>query len=169
MKRRRMQIDLRPEDELTLDRARVALGTEADSDTGRALLALFAKLSAAIEQGTVISFLPGDDPRAVDAVPELTRALRPETRYRYLVSVPHPWRKQLSIKGRRITVGQLIDTMEANGLTPDETAEQFDLPREAVLEAIDYYTHDRGLIEAEAAEAWRRSQPYITHHAPSPR
>ncbi len=31
-----------------------------------------------MESGTVISFLPGDDPRAIDALPEFTRALRPE-------------------------------------------------------------------------------------------
>ncbi len=85
MGRRRWQIDLRPEDEATLLRARRALAAEGDSETGRALLGLFAKIAAAIEGGAVISFLPGDDPRAVDALPEVTRALRPETRYRWLV------------------------------------------------------------------------------------
>jgi hypothetical protein len=77
MARRRWQVDLRTEDELTLARARQVLGAEGDSEAGRALLALFAKLSAAVEQGTVISFLPGDDPRAIDALPEVTR-LRPD-------------------------------------------------------------------------------------------
>ena len=166
MKRRRMQIDLRAEDELTLERARRALGTEGDSDTGRALLMLFAKLSAATEQGTVISFLPGDDPRAVDAVPELTSALRPESRYRFLVSLPHSWRKQLSIKGRRITAGQLVFSMEANGWTVDEVARQFDVDPLAAAEAADYVARNRQLVEAEAAEDRRSAESAATHHAP---
>ena len=169
MKRRRMQIDLRAEDELTLERARRALGTEGDSETGRALLALFARISAAIDQGSVVSFLPGDDPRAVDAVPEITSAIRPESRYRFLVQVPHQWRKQLSIKGHRITSGQLVASMEANGWTVDEAAMQFSLDPLAVVEALDYVARNRSLVDAEAAEDWRRAEPHITHRAPAHR
>jgi uncharacterized protein (DUF433 family) len=164
-----MQIDLRPEDELTLERARRALGTDGDSDTGRALLMLFAKLSAAIDQGTVISFLPGDDPRAVDAVPELTSAMRPQVRYTYLVQVPHPWRKQLSLKGRRITAGQLVAAMEANSMSVEQTAADFDVDPLAVAEAIDYVSRHRSLVEAEAAEEQRRTEPFVTHRAPAAR
>ena len=169
MKRRRMQIDLRAEDELTLERARRALGTEGDSETGRALLALFARISAAIDQGSVVSFLPGDDPRAVDAVPDITSAIRPESRYRFLVQVPHKWRKQLSIKGHRITSGQLVASMEANGWTVDEAAMQFSLDPLAVVEALDYVARNRSLVDAEAAEDWRRAEPHITHRAPAHR
>ena len=169
MKRRRMQIDLRSEDELTLERARRALGTEGDSETGRALLALFARISAAIDQGSVVSFLPGDDPRAVDAVPDITSALRPESRYRFLTHVPHPWRKQLSIKGHRITAGQLVASMEANNWTIDEAASQFALDALAVAEAVDYVARNRSLVEAEAAEEWRRAEPHVTHRAPAHR
>jgi uncharacterized protein (DUF433 family) len=164
-----MQVDLRPEDELTLERARRALGTEGDSETGRALLSLFGKLAAAIDQGTVISFLPGDDPRAVDAVPELTSALRPGARYSFLVQAPHRWRKQLSIKGRRITAGQLVATMEANDLSVEQAAQDFDLDPLAVAEAVDYVSRNRALIEAEAAEERRRTEPFVTHRAPAAR
>jgi uncharacterized protein (DUF433 family) len=130
---------------------------------------LFAKLSAAIEQGTVISFLPGNDPRAVDAVPELTSSLRPESRYRFLVSRPDSWRKQLSIKGHRITAGQLVFEMEANGWTVEEVARQFDLDTLAAAEAVDYVARNRQLVEAEAAEDRRSALEAATHHAPSRR
>jgi len=169
MSRRRWQIDLRSEDELTLARARRVLGAEGDSEAGRALLALFAKLSAAVESGTVISFLPGDDPRAVDALPEFTRALRPETAYRWLVAVPHTWRRQLSLKGRRLTVGQLADVVRANDLTAEAAAVEFDLPIEAIREALDYCERNSELIAAEAAEERRRTEPFITHRAPTAR
>ena len=169
MGRRRWQIDLRTEDELALARARRALGVEGDSEAGRALLSLFARLSAAVESGSVISFLPADDPRAVDALPELTRAFRPEAEYRWLVAVPHPWRRQLSVKGRRLTVGQLIDAIEANDYSAEAAAANFELPTEAVREAIDYAARNRELLAAEDAEERRRADPAVTHHAPTRR
>jgi hypothetical protein len=169
MGRRRWQVDLRTEDELTLAQARSVVGAKGDSETGRALLALFARLSAAIEGGTIVSFLPADDPRAVDAFPEFTRALRPEARYAWLVAVPHPWRKQLSIKGRRITTGQLVDVMEANHLDVESAAREFDLPLEAVVEAVDYVSRNRPLVLAETAEERRRTEPFLTSRATGPR
>ncbi len=169
MARRRWQIDLRPEDEAALMRARRALGADGDSETGRALLALFGRLAAAIESGSVISFLPGDDPRAVDALPDVTEALRPEGHYRWLVAAPHPWRKQLSIKGRRMTAGQLVFSMEANGDSIEEAAEDWDLNAEAVAEAVEYVARNRELIEAEFAEERRRVEPFLTHRAPTSR
>ncbi len=169
MSRRRWQIDLRPEDEATLLRARQVLGADGDSETGRALLALFAKLAAAIEAGSVISFLPGEDARAVDALPEVTRALRPDSRYRWLVAAPHRWRKQLSIKGRRLTAGQLVFSMEAAGDSIDQAAQEWDLPVEAVAEAVEYVSRNRVLIEAEFAEERLRSEPFVKHYAPASR
>jgi uncharacterized protein (DUF433 family) len=166
--RRRLQIDLRPEDEAMLARARQALGADGDSETGRALLGLFARLSAAIEGGSIISFLPAEDPRAVDALPEMTSALRPESRYRWLVAAPHRWRKQLSIKGRRLTAGQLVRWMEANGDTIATAAADWDLPVEAVAEAVEYVARNRQLVDAEFAEERRRVEPYLTR-APASR
>ncbi len=36
-------------------------------------------------------------------------------RWQYLIARPHRWRRQLSIKGRNITVGQLVSTIRATG------------------------------------------------------
>jgi uncharacterized protein (DUF433 family) len=123
VRRRRWQIDLRPEDELTLLHARRALAAEGDSETSRALLGLFGRLVAA----------------------------------------PHRWRKQLSIKGRRLTAGQLVFSMEANGDSIEDAAEDWDLSVEAFAEAADYVSRNRDLIEAEFAEECRRTEPFITH------
>src|SRR5579859_7177599 len=70
----------------------------------------------------------------------------------YLVERPHPWRRQLSIKGRNLTVGQLMSTIRANGLTVEQAGDAFDLPLPAIREAIAYHEQNRGLIELEAAE-----------------
>ena len=77
-------------------------------------------------------------------------------RWLYLIPRPHSWRKQLSIKGRNMTVGQLLSAVRANNLTDEEAAEDFDLPVEAVREALVYAAENQALIQLEAAEERRR-------------
>jgi uncharacterized protein (DUF433 family) len=71
--------------------------------------------------------------------------------YRYLVAREHAWRRQLYIQGRNLTVGQLIANMRADQLLPEQAAERYDLPLEAIKEALAYYQTHRELIDAEAA------------------
>jgi uncharacterized protein (DUF433 family) len=79
-----------------------------------------------------------------------------EVTYRYLEPRPHSWRKQLWIKGRNMTVWQLLCWMWANKMTPEDVAQGFDLPVDAVYEALDYYAKHRELLESEAEEEERR-------------
>jgi hypothetical protein len=72
--------------------------------------------------------------------------------WRWLVARDHPWRRQLWIKGRSITAGSLARTIEIEGWTPERAAEEFDLPTDAVLEAIRYLGQARDLVAAEEAE-----------------
>jgi uncharacterized protein (DUF433 family) len=72
--------------------------------------------------------------------------------YRYLVAKPDKWRKQLYLKGRNMTVGQLVYSMRANNLSAEEAAADMDLPVEQVREAQAYYEIQRDLIEREAEE-----------------
>jgi uncharacterized protein (DUF433 family) len=78
-----------------------------------------------------------------------------EFAWRHLEARPHSWRKQLALKGRNLTVGQLVNTVRANKLTIEQASANLDLPREAIEEALDYYEQNRTLIEQEA-EAERR-------------
>jgi predicted DNA-binding antitoxin AbrB/MazE fold protein len=73
----------------------------------------------------------------------------PQEGYKYLVARDHPWRRQLYIKGRNLTVGQLIYNMRADGLLPEHAAERYSLPLEAIEEALAYYQSHRELVEAE--------------------
>lgn len=77
-------------------------------------------------------------------------------RWQYLVARPHPWRRQLSIKGRNMTVGQLVSTIRANKLGPEEASWDLELPLEAIHEALQYYADNQELIQSEAAEERRR-------------
>jgi len=75
--------------------------------------------------------------------------------YQYLIARPETWRRQLYLKGRNMTVGQLVYTMRADRMSPEEAAEDMDLPLEQVLEALAYYHNHRSLIESEAEEEKR--------------
>jgi uncharacterized protein (DUF433 family) len=77
-------------------------------------------------------------------------------RWQYLVARPHRWRRQLSIKGRNMTVGQLVSTIRANRYTPEQASNDLELPLAAVQEALSYYGENRELIEMEACEERRR-------------
>jgi uncharacterized protein (DUF433 family) len=46
--------------------------------------------------------------------------------------------------------------MLCEGETPEETAKNFGLPLEAVLEALDYYQHNKALVDAETEEEGQR-------------
>jgi uncharacterized protein (DUF433 family) len=76
--------------------------------------------------------------------------------YRYLERREHPWRKQLYIKGRNMTVAHLVYGMRANKMSPEETAEDTDLPLAQVQEALLYYQRHRDIVEADDAEELRR-------------
>ena len=77
-------------------------------------------------------------------------------RWQYLIARAHRWRRQLSIKGNNMTVGQLVSTVRANRYTPEQAAEELELPLAAVYEALAYYAEHRELIEMEASEERRR-------------
>jgi uncharacterized protein (DUF433 family) len=77
-------------------------------------------------------------------------------RWQYLIARPHRWRRQLCIKGRNMTVGQLVGTVRANRYAPDQASEELELPVAAINEALAYYAEHRDLIEMEASEERRR-------------
>jgi uncharacterized protein (DUF433 family) len=79
----------------------------------------------------------------------------PRQRWRHLDARADSWRKQLSLKGRGLTVGQLVSTIRANKLTNEQASANLGLPREAIEEALAFYEENRALIEEEA-EAERR-------------
>jgi uncharacterized protein (DUF433 family) len=76
--------------------------------------------------------------------------------YQYLTARPHPWKKQLFIKGRNMTAANLVYTMRKEKMTVEEAAKDFNLPMDAVLEALHYLEHNRPLIELEVLEEKRR-------------
>lgn len=99
--------------------------------------------------------------RVAESIPPLNR--REETQveeralpeWRFLVERSHPWRRQLSLKGRNMRASQLVATMKANAMTAEQAAVDFELPLEAVEEAIRYCEEQKDLIAQETAEERR--------------
>ena len=72
--------------------------------------------------------------------------------YQYLAARPQTGRNQLYLKGRNMTVGQLVYKMRANELSTEQAAEDMELPEMEVREALAYYQTHRELIETEMEE-----------------
>ena len=70
----------------------------------------------------------------------------------FLVERPHSWKKQLFVKGRKLTAAQVWLDMQANQMTPTEAAENWELPEEAVAEIIEYCESSAPLLKMEADE-----------------
>jgi hypothetical protein len=150
-KRNRLQIELSPQQHRFLRVLGERMGSGGDAETARRVLDVVENVADRIQDGYKLAVVSAEDEHP-DAAPELTRALRPQSSYSFLIQRPHRWRKQLSFKGHRLTVGQFLGTMPVEGWTAERAAQEFDLPIEAALEAIDYGEKFRTLIDAETAE-----------------
>ena len=92
----------------------------------------------------------------IQQLEERVSGMEEAARWRHLIRRPHSWRRQLSLRERHITVGQLVSTIRANNLTPEQASEDLELPLEAIQEALAYYAENRDLIAQEASEERRR-------------
>ncbi|MEZ2238476.1 DUF433 domain-containing protein [Microcoleus sp.] len=72
--------------------------------------------------------------------------------WQYLVARPYAWRAQLYIKGRKLLASTIWRDMTANGMSPEQAAENWDLPLSAIYEAIDYCESHQELLKLEADE-----------------
>ena len=93
-----------------------------------------------------------------------------KTQWQFLEPRPSSWRKQLYLKGRKLTAFTVWSDTIANKDTIDETADNWDLPKEAVKEAIEYCENNQEFLKYEAKEERRYLKergvvlkPKITH------
>lgn len=64
---------------------------------------------------------------------------------------PHPWRRQPSIRGRRLTVRQAVGWMAANRMSLDDAANDMDISTEELGQAVWFYEHNREMVDLETA------------------
>ncbi len=72
--------------------------------------------------------------------------------WQYLIARPHPWRKQLYIKGRKLLASTIWRDMTANGMSPEQAADNWDLPLSVIYEAMNYCQSHQELLKLEADE-----------------
>ncbi|PIG94341.1 hypothetical protein [Gloeocapsopsis sp. IPPAS B-1203] len=72
--------------------------------------------------------------------------------WQYLVSCPHPWRKQLYIKGHKLLASTFWRNMVTNQLSPEQAVEKWDLPLAAICDILQYYESHQELLKLEADE-----------------
>ena len=81
------------------------------------------------------------------------------TVYTFLESRPRSHYRQLWVKGRHLRAEVLYRlTLGTEARTPEEVAQDYDLPVEAVQEAIAYAREHQALLEAERAREFTRLQ-----------
>ena len=91
-----------------------------------------------------------DTARALGYASEDAPRELPATGFQHLVSRRHPWKRQLFLRGRNMTVRQLVGTVRVNGWDEGEAADAMELPVEAIREAVCYADANRELLAAEA-------------------
>src|SRR5690348_6185717 len=70
--------------------------------------------------------------------------------YQYLEARPGSNYRQLFLKGRRIRAVSVYAAIHGpDPYTPEEYAENYQVPLEAVHEALDYVEHNRPIIQAD--------------------
>jgi hypothetical protein len=74
-----------------------------------------------------------------------------KTKWQYLEQRPSSWRKQLYIKGKKLTAFTVWSDMIANEMSPEEIADSKELPLVAVEEGIRYCQTNQELLQQEAA------------------
>jgi len=73
-----------------------------------------------------------------------------KTQYQYLEPRPGSNYRQLWLKGRRIRAAVVDQAVHGpDPFTPEEFAREYQVPLEAVREALDYVAQNRTLIEEE--------------------
>src|SRR5947209_17143716 len=77
--------------------------------------------------------------------------------YRFLEPRPGSNYRQLFLKGKRIRAEVLYrETVGLEPRTPEQVAQDYGVPLEAVLEAIDYSTHHEDLLRQERDRELKR-------------
>ncbi len=151
---KRQNFDVTPEQDAEIAWLREALGVSTAKDAVLRAVRITALLSRETRAGReILVRVPGENPERL-MIPELERPT--QGGWRYLVERSHPWQRQMSLKGRRLLAATVWRDMLSNGQTAAEAAEEWDLPIEAVHEAVRWSEANRSLLAMDTREEARR-------------
>ncbi len=105
-----------------------------------------------------IQLPPQERLELISAIVQSLQGVSPPADWQFLVTRSHSWHQQLYIKGRKLLASTLWQDMAANQMTPEQAADNWDLPLAAIHEAIHYCETHQDLIQLEADEERYRLQ-----------
>lgn len=150
---KRQNFNVTPEQEAQIEWLREALGAGSAKEAILRAVSVLSTLKEYTQKGFKVALVKPDE--RVELV--ITGLESPaDVQWKYLVERPHPWRRQLYVKGRRLLASTVWQDMLANELSVEQTAENFSVPVDAVLEIIRYCETNQELLQMEADEERRR-------------
>jgi len=151
---KRQNFNITPEQEAEIAWLRDAIDAPSTKDAILWAVRMLAALARETRKGRSIYM--------IDEKGEKTRLIIPEIEppagqtWKYLVERPHPWRRQLYVKGRKLRAFTVCMDMQLNHQSVEEAADNWDLPVEAIYEIVEYCDQNEALLAAEADEERRR-------------
>jgi len=152
---KRQNFNITPEQEAEIAQLKELIDAATVKDAILAAVRFYTVIAREVKEGNDIYLASGStSPMQKLVIPEL-EAMKPP-RYKYLVARPHEWRQQLHVKGRRLPAASVFKDYRLEGRSPEQLADDWDLPLEAVLECIHYCQENQALLQMEAEEDRRR-------------
>lgn len=153
---KRANFELTPEQDEVLNSLRQALSASSIKDTVLRAAQLANVLVNEVRQGNHLDVGRHATQTTRLLIPEL-EGTRPAA-WQWLVERPHPWRRQLWVKGRKLLASSIWLDSQTNAMNPEEAAQNWDLPLAAIHEVFRYCEENQALIAAELDEEHQRLQ-----------
>jgi uncharacterized protein (DUF433 family) len=150
METKRQNFNITPEQEAELAWLRDTIDAPSTKDAILRAVRVMATLAREAQQGHNIYVGSTEGKLIRLLVPELESVHTGG--WNYLVARPHAWRRQLFVKGRRLRAFTVWSDMLTNNMSPEEAAENWDLPQEAITEIVRYCESHKELLSMEAEE-----------------
>jgi len=150
---KRANFDVTPEQQARLDALKEAMCASSLKDAVLRTSSVMLILARELAAGKHLYLGERRESAERLVLPELEPLIG---QWRWLVARPHPWRRQLWVKGRRLLASQVWADMRANGLTAEQAADDLDLPLVAIDEILRYCEANAALIALEADEERRQ-------------
>lgn len=151
---KRQNFNITPEQEAELAHLRDVLEASSIKDAILRAVRIVGALSQETRRGGALYLQDASGRQHRVLIPELEPT--PTSEWRFLASHAHPWRRQLYVKGRKLLAATVWMDMRVNKRTLGETADNWDLPIEAVAEIVRYCEQNEPLLRMEADEERRR-------------
>lgn len=163
---KRQNFNVTPEEEAQLQSLREILNAPSIKDAVLRATRILLTLNQETQAGGRLVSIDRNGAQTRLLLPDIEA---PAPEWKYLAPRPESWKRQLFVKGRRLTAANVWFDMYANKQTPQEAAENWNLPLEAIEEIIRYCEANEDVIGREADQEGRTIAKYAGKNVPGNR